>query len=267
MQPSTKHVAVIIGASRGIGRQLSIDFAKEGYSVVVAAKSEQSTDRLPGSIHSVSDEINAAGGHAVPVRCDVRSPADIDGLVAQTISTFGRIDVLVYNAGSIMWKKVVETPLKRFDLMHEVNARGAYIAVQAVLPHMLKANVGRIILVAPPIYSRFFKGKTPYAMSKVAMSVLTMGLANELHGSGVSVNAIWPATGIMSQVAVSRGMNDLSLWRTPAIFSDACVSLAKEPATFSGHLLIDEDYLRTTGVTDFRSCLLFLSLFCFGRLS
>ena len=146
--------AIIFGASRGIGRQVALTLSDNGYLVGVAAKTTRSTDKLPGSIHSVVKEIEDRGGTAHPIKCNVRSAGEISSAVTGCLSRFGRLDLAVYNPGVIMWDKVTYTSLKRFDLMYEVNVRGAYIMIQEVLPHFLKQKFGKIVLVSPPIYSR-----------------------------------------------------------------------------------------------------------------
>ena len=192
--------ALVIGASRGIGRQICLTLGSHGYNVTVAAKSVEETDKRPGTIYTVSEEVEQYGVTALPFKCDARSVNDINNSVKASIASFGRLDFAIYNAGAILWRSVAKTPLKNFDLMHEVNTRGAYAMVQAVLPHFLEQKSGRILLIAPPIYSRFFNGKTPYSMTKVAASVLVYGLANELKGTGVSISALWPAVATESHV-------------------------------------------------------------------
>ncbi|XP_002733003.1 hydroxysteroid dehydrogenase-like protein 2 [Saccoglossus kowalevskii] len=243
--------ALVVGASRGIGRQIAITLAKNGYQVGVAAKTTEESAKLPGTIHSVVNEIQATGGHAIPIVCNVRHEQDIKEAVDTCIKQFGKLDYVIYNAGAITWKKVMDTPLKKFDLMHQVNPRGAYCLVQELLPLFLKQGSGKILLVAPPIYSRFFKGKTPYSMGKVGMTVLVHGLANELKGTGVSITALWPATVIESQVTVMQGVPS-SVMRKADIFADACLHIGNEKTDrLNGQALIDEDYLRSIGVTDF----------------
>ncbi|GFO16327.1 hydroxysteroid dehydrogenase-like protein 2 [Plakobranchus ocellatus] len=241
--------ALILGATRGIGKQIALTFAENGYKVCVAAKTTESTPRLPGTIHDVVTEIEEKGGEAFPARCDVRSEEDIRSTLSQCMQKFGGVDVAVYNAGAISWQKVAETPLRRWDLMNQVNARGAFCLVNLILPHMLEKKHGRLILVAPPVYNRFFKGKTPYAMSKVAMTVLVHGLANEL--AGVTISALWPATVIESHVTTLMKLPPCYM-RKATIFADACLEIAQEESEIlNGKALIDEDYLKTKGMTDF----------------
>ncbi|XP_060076409.1 hydroxysteroid dehydrogenase-like protein 2 [Ylistrum balloti] len=246
-----RKAALVVGASRGIGRQIALTLSRNHYDVGVASKTEKSTEVLPGSIYTVTAEIEAEAGRATPIVCNARKEEDIRNAVTKCVKEFGRLDVAVYNAGSITWEKVINTNTKRFDLMNDINARGAYIMVQEVLPHFLEQKSGKIILVSPPIYNRFFKGKTTYAMSKVSMTVLVHGLANELQGTGVSVSALWPATVIRSHVTDKMKV-PLKLMRTPHIFADAVVKIAEDPTErLNGQALIDEDYLRTVGVYEF----------------
>ncbi|OAA73917.1 short chain dehydrogenase [Cordyceps fumosorosea ARSEF 2679] len=256
MPPSTKPVALVIGASRGIGRQVAVDFAANGYAVVVAAKTVsdpgQPITAIPdpkssaSTITTVSHEIRLAGGDAHPVQVD----------------KYGRLDVLIYNSGAIYWASVEDTPLKRFKLMQAVNPEGLYAAVQASLPHLRAAPSGRVLVVSPPIYSRFFRGKTAYAMGKVGMSVLTKGLAMDLRRQGLdrrmAITSLWPAVAIES--AATERMTRLNPGeardlRRPTIFSDAMLAIVKAPAAeVNGELLLDEDFLRERcGVTDFGS--------------
>ncbi|KAJ4144698.1 hypothetical protein LMH87_003571 [Akanthomyces muscarius] len=285
MPPSSKPVALVVGASRGIGRQVAVDFAAHGYAVVVAAKTVSDPSKpitaIPdpksneSTITTVSYEIRQAGGDAHPVQVDVRSEDSVNSLIQQTIDKYGRLDVLIYNSGAIYWASVKDTPLKRFKLMQSVNPEGLYATVQAALPH-LKASAGnhssssssgggggRIIVVSPPIYSRFFRGKTAYAMGKVGMSVLTKGLAMDFVREGLAaergmaITSLWPAVAIES--AATERMTKLNPdeaadLRKPTIFSDAMLAIVGAPADdVNGELLLDEDFLHDyCGVRDFR---------------
>lgn len=208
-----KPVALIIGASRGMGRQIAIDLAQNGYMVVLASKTTSSGPNTPGTkfvppdpnspestIHTVCAEIAALSPiyTATPISVDVRSPASIQSLVDQTIKTHSRIDLLVYNAGAIHWGTIATTPLKRYNLLQQVNPDGLYTTIQACLPHfedqLWKAKV---IVVCPPIYQRFFRGKVAYAMGKVGMSILVKGLGMEWEQEGkkdMTICGIWPAS-------------------------------------------------------------------------
>ena len=185
--------ALIIGASRGIGKAMCTTFAKAGYNIGVSSRTTKHTAKLPGSIFSTAKEIEQLGSHALPIECNVRNVEDINNAVERCISHFGSLDVTVYNAGAILWNKVIDTPLKRFDLMMDVNVRGAYAMTQAVLPYFLENKCGNMIMVSPPIYSRFFKGKTPYAISKIGMSILVQGLSTELTGTGKCIARFSPS--------------------------------------------------------------------------
>lgn len=243
--------ALVIGASRGIGRQIALTLGENGYKVCVAAKTVQGSDKLPGSIEMVANEIRAKGGDAFAKKCDVRFEKELKDTVQECLHHFDRLDYAIYNAGAIAWKPVLETPLKQFDLMNEVNVRGAYIMIQEVLPHFLKQNSGKILLVCPPIYNRFFKGKTPYAVTKCGMTILVHGLANELKETGVSVTGLWPATVIESHVTTVQNL-PTQYMRTAHIFADAVLKIGQEPTQrLNGQALIDEDYLRSIGMNDF----------------
>ncbi|KAK7418824.1 hypothetical protein QQX98_003686 [Neonectria punicea] len=268
MPSSTKPVALVVGASRGIGRQVAIDLANNGYTVVVAAKSvsdpSKPVDPFPpnpnspaSTITTVAREIVSAGSDAIAVQVDVRLPESVQALIAKTISTYGRIDVLVYNSGAIYWASVASTPLKRFQLMQRVNPEGLYATIEATLPHLRPR--GRIIVVSPPIYSRFFRGKTAYAMGKIGMSVLTKGLAMDFEreeGDEMAITSIWPAVAIESAATerfTAANPDELNDLRKGTIFSDAILAILKAPpSVVNGELLLDEDFLRDhAGVTDF----------------
>ncbi|KAJ7219406.1 hypothetical protein GGX14DRAFT_436047 [Mycena pura] len=264
-----KKVALVIGGSRGIGRQVCIDLAKNGYAVVVSGKSlsDAATVRPfppdPNSSQStastVAREITEAGGSAHPLAVDTRDPASIDALFAAAWAHYGRLDALIYNAGAIWWASVANTPMRRFRLMQQVNVEGLYAAVQAALPYFAKGGWrARVIVVSPPIYSRFFRGKTAYAMGKVGMSVLTKGLAMDWVREGrpdMAITSIWPASAIESAAtnAASNDPEERKDLRHPAIFSDAMLAmLAAPPVTVNGLIDTDEDFLRRhAGVTNF----------------
>ncbi|KAL2697774.1 hypothetical protein AAEP93_011678 [Penicillium crustosum] len=263
-------VALIIGASRGIGRQTAIDLAKNGYTVMLSAKTTSDASKVtpfppdPNSsqstINTVEREIREAGGHAATVAVDVRDAAQIQHAVEETVRIFGKLDVLVYNSGAIWWSSVENTPLKRFKLMQQVNPEGLYATIQTALPFFEKAGwKGRIVVVSPPIYSRFFRGKTAYAMGKVGMSVLVKGLAMDFVRQGrneMAVTSIWPASSIESAATEHNKGSDASYkkdLRKPTIFSDAILAMLRAPhQVVNGLLDTDEDFLREKcGVSDF----------------
>lgn len=245
-------VAIVTGSSRGIGRAVALKLAREGANVVVAAKSETSTPQAPGSIHTVAEEINALGVQALPVRVDVRNEADIETMVNKTVATFGRIDVLVNNAGALWWKDVRETPIKRFDLVMGVNVRAAFACTQACLPHLEKHGHGHVLMYSPPVDLTALGGKVAYLVSKFGMTMVAQGLAEEMRGKGVAVNALWPVTAIESQATIHFQIGDRATWRKPDIIADATVEIVTtSPSELTGRALLDEDFLRERGWTDF----------------
>ena len=245
-------VAVVTGASRGIGRALALGLAKAGCAVVVAAKSTESTDRLPGSIYTVAAEVEALGAAALPVQVNLRDADQIEALAARTVERFGRIDVLVNNAGALWWKPLLETPAKRFDLVMGVNARAAFLTCLAVLPHMVQGKWGHIINMSPPLDLAMVPGRIAYAISKLGMTLLTHGLAEEARPHNVAVNSLWPVTIIESQASINFGLGTPAQWRKPDILVDCVLRMVqKEPAELTGRALLDEEFLRSEGVTDF----------------
>jgi citronellol/citronellal dehydrogenase len=245
-------VAVVTGASRGIGRAIALGLARQGCGVVLAAKSVHPTEKLPGSIHTVAAEVEAAGGRALPVQTDVRNLDQLNAMVARAVEHFGRVDVLVNNAGALWWRPLVETTPKRFDLVMEVNARAAFFACQAVIPHMARLGRGHIINLSPPIDTSVVAGRIAYFISKFGMTLLTHGLAEELRPLNIAVNSLWPVTIIESQASINWGLGTREQWRRPDILVDCVLRLVhKEPAALTGQALLDEDFLRAEGVTDF----------------
>lgn len=252
MPAVTARVAIITGASRGIGRALAHGLARDGWHIVIAAKSTESTEKLPGSIHSVAQEVQAIGAQALPVQVDVRDEAQIDAMVARTLDHFGRIDLLVNNAGALFWQPLLDTPAKKFDLVMAVNARAAVLCARAVLPSMIKQRWGHIVNMSPPLDLAMVPGRIAYSISKLGMTLLTYGLAAEVRPHNVAVNSLWPVTIIESQASINWGMGSRDQWRKPDILVD-CVRrlVCKEPGEITGQALLDEDFLRAEGVTDF----------------
>jgi len=263
-------VALIVGGSRGIGRQVAIDLAKNGYTVVVAAKSTSDAyaaspfppdpNSQQSTVSTVAREIKEAGGQATALPVDTRDFESVKRMVEETIRIHGRVDVLVYNSGAIWWASVENTPFKRFQLMQRVNPEGLYATIQALLPHFKNNGwKARIIVVSPPIYSRFFRGKTAYAMGKVGMSVLTKGMAVDFEREGkhdMAITSIWPAVSIESAATGNMVKTDPSAvrdLRKATIYSDAILAMLDAPTSVvNGLLALDEDFLRDhAGVTDF----------------
>jgi citronellol/citronellal dehydrogenase len=246
-------VAVVTGASRGIGKALAIRLAQEGADVVVASKSEESTEKLPGSIHETADAIRALGRRALAIPTDVRDEDAIRNMVERTVAELGRIDILVNNAGAIWPRPILETPPKRFDLMMSVNVRASYIACYYALPHMVKQQWGHVLNMCPRLSLEPQPGKVAYMISKLGMARVAIGLAAEHQKDNVAGNALWPRTIIESQASINLKMADRSQWRTPEILCDASLAIfAQEPRTSTGHQWIDEDALKElAGITNF----------------
>ena len=247
-----ERVAIITGASRGVGKALALRFAQEGASIVVAAKSTTEDPRIPGTIQATCREVEARGAAALPVQCDVRHFADLERLVEETMARFGRIDVLVNNAGAIWVEPIDSTPEKRFDLVMSVNFRGPFFLTQLVLPHMRRQQWGHIINMSPPVIAEEAAFKIAYMASKFGMTLLAHGLARELAGTGVACNALWPRTLVESLAVRKWKMGRPEDWRKPEILADAAVEiLRQDPRTYTGQALIDEEVLRQAGVDDF----------------
>jgi citronellol/citronellal dehydrogenase len=245
-------VAIVTGASRGIGKEIALALARAGADLVIAAKSEQGRDLLPGSIHETAEAIRALGRRALPVKTDVRSAEEVEAMVARAAAEFGRIDILVNNAGALHWKTIPDTPPRRFDLVNEVNVRGAYCSVHYALPHLLKAGNGCVIQMSPPLDLRLLGGKVAYGISKLGMSLLAVGLAQEWGHTGLRSCALWPVTAIESFATINHGLGGPAQWRKAAILADAVLAIQTLPiASVQGKCLLDEEVLSAAGVTDF----------------
>ena len=245
-------VAVVTGSSRGVGRACALALAREGARVVVTAKSTRERERLPGTIHTVAREIEGAGGEAMPVVCDVRDREQIRAMVAQTVDRFGRLDILVANAGALWWQPLMETPPKRFDLVMKVNLEATFFACQEAIPHMRKNRWGHIITMSPPVDLARLPGHIAYFVSKFGMTMVALGLAAELRRDGIAANALWPVTLIDSQATRNWGLGEPSQWRKADILADAVVAVVRhDPSALTGQALLDEPFLRSQGITDF----------------
>jgi citronellol/citronellal dehydrogenase len=254
--PSLSGKTVLItGASRGIGRAIGVACARQGANVVIAAKTVRPHPRLPGTIHDAAEEMERAGGKALAVECDLREEAQIAAAVAQGVERFGGIDVLVNNASAIFLAGTLETPLKRWDLMHGVNARGTFAASQACLPHLLRAENPHILTLSPPLSlaPRWFGNHVAYTIAKYGMSLCVLGMAEEFRERGVAVNALWPRTVVATAALNLLGGDETARHgRKPEVVADAAVAILRRDArSCTGHFFIDEDVLRAEGVTDF----------------
>lgn len=245
-------VAIITGSSRGIGRDIALRLADEGCNIVVVGKTVEPHPKLPGTIHTVAAEIEAKGVQALPVQCDVREIDAINHMVQQTREKFGRIDILINNAGALWWQPLMKTPVKRFDLMMDINARAPFFCAQAVLPTMMEQKYGHIINMSPPIELEHVPYHIGYTMSKFGMTLISHGLAEEVKADNIGVYSLWPETMIESLATINWGLGEPAMWRKASIMSDAVVEVvAAEPLQRSGRALIDEVVLREAGVTDF----------------
>ena len=254
--PSLQGKTVFItGASRGIGKAIGIAAAREGANVVIAAKSNVPNPKLPGTIHTAAQEIERAGGKALAVKCDVRDEAEIAAAVQAAVDGFGGIDVLVNNASAIHLAGTLETPMKRYDLMHQVNARGTFACSQACIPHLAKSENPHILNLSPPLSlnPRWFENHVAYTMAKYGMSMCVLGMSRELAERRIAVNALWPRTVIATAALNLLGGGETAKHgRTPEIVADAAIAILKRDSrTCTGNFFIDEDVLRAEGVTDF----------------
>lgn len=245
----------ITGASRGIGKAIALRAAKDGANVVIAAKTSAAHPRLQGTIYSAAEEVEAAGGKALPLMVDVRDEENIARAVAETVQRFGGIDILVNNASAIFLAGTLETPMKRFDLMFGVNVRGTYACSQACLPHLLKASNPHILNLSPPLSMKpqWFQNHVAYTMSKYGMSMCVLGMSAELAERGVAVNALWPRTTIATAAIENViGAELMERSRTPEIIADAAhVILTRPSRSCTGDFFIDDEVLKEAGVTDF----------------
>jgi citronellol/citronellal dehydrogenase len=244
----------ITGASRGIGLAIALRAARDGANVVIAAKSEVANPKLPGTIHSAAAAVEAAGGRALAIKCDIREENEVRAAVEQTVARFGGLDILVNNASAIWLRGALDTPLKRFDLMSQVNARGSFVCAQLCLPHLLKAANPHILTLAPPpsLAPKWWAPHTAYTLAKMGMSFVTLGLAAEFGAQGVAINALWPRTIIATDALNMIPGVDISRCRKPEIVADAAREILIRTARgFAGNFLIDEDVLRAAGVNDF----------------
>jgi citronellol/citronellal dehydrogenase len=244
----------ITGASRGIGLAIALRAAREGANIAVAAKTDTPHPKLPGTIHSAAAEIEQAGGKALPLTVDVRDEEVVKQALNKTAATFGGIDIVVNNASAIQLTPVAQTDMRRFDLMHQINARGTFVVSKHALPHLEKAANPHILMLSPPLdmKEKWFAGRTGYSMAKFGMSLVVLGLAGELRGK-VAVNALWPRTTIATAAIKNLLGGDalMSMSRTPDIIAEAAAHIFAKPKSFTGNFLIDDTFLAGEGVTDF----------------
>jgi citronellol/citronellal dehydrogenase len=246
----------ITGASRGIGKAIALRAARDGANVVIAAKTAEPHPKLQGTIYTAKEEIEKAGGKALACIVDVRMEEQIRAAVDEAVRTFGGIDILVNNASAISLTGTVETPMKRFDLMHGINTRGTFACSQACIPHIAKSENGHILNISPPLNmeARWFAPHVAYTMAKYGMSLCVLGMHEELRHLKIAVNALWPKT-VIATAAVENLLGGESVVkgsRKPDIMADAAHAILTRKSTdFTGNFTIDEDVLRSAGVKDF----------------
>ena len=246
----------ITGGSRGIGKAIALRAAADGANIVIAAKTTEAHPRLPGTIYTAAEEVEQAGGKALPVKVDIRDDANVQAAVDKAVETFGGIDILVNNASAIFLATTDATPMKRYDLMHQINARGTYLCTKLCLPHLQKGNNPHVLNLSPPLNmeTRWFAPNVAYTMAKFGMSMCVLGHAGEFKPYGIGVNALWPRT-VIATAAVRNllgGEDMCNRSRTPEIMADAAHAiLTRDATTCTGNFFVDDDVLREEGVTDF----------------
>jgi citronellol/citronellal dehydrogenase len=246
----------ITGASRGIGLAIALRAARDGANIVLAAKTDKPHPKLPGTIFTAAEEIAQAGGNPLPLVVDVRDEAHVKSAIEQAVATFGGLDILVNNASAIQRTPVVETDMRRFDLMHQVNTRGTFMVSKYAIPHLARADNPHILMNSPPldVREKWFSGSTGYSIAKYGMSLVVLGLAGELRDKGIAVNALWPRTTIATSAInnLLGGERVMRMSRTPEILADAAYLVFQKPSrSFTGNFLIDDSFLAAEGVTDF----------------
>ncbi|RMF68287.1 MAG: SDR family NAD(P)-dependent oxidoreductase [Calditrichaeota bacterium] len=253
-------VAIITGASRGIGKAIALKLAEEGMNIAVGAKTVERSEKTPGTIYETVAAVEAKGAAALAVPTDVRFAEQVQNLVQKTVERFGRLDVVINNAGAILWRPVEEMPVKRFDLMMQINYRAPFLLCHEAIPFLKKQKAGHIINMSPPpkigaLAAEAWAGRTCYLMSKFGMSHLTLGLAEELREANIAVNSLWPASIIDTQAtrvfAPMFGIDESTVWYSPQLLADACAEILRTaPQDLTGQTLIAEDFLRSRGISD-----------------
>ena len=246
----------VTGASRGIGLAIALRAARDGANVAIAAKTAEPHPKLPGTIYTAAAEIEAAGGRALPLMVDVREEGSVYEAVEKTVAAFGGIDICVNNASAISLTGTLQTDMKRYDLMNQINARGTYLTSKACIPHLKQAANPHVLMLSPPLDMKpqWFGGHVAYSMAKFGMSMCVLGMAEEFKGDGIAFNALWPRTGIATAAIkfALAGDEGLRHCRTVEIMADAAHAIfIKKASEFSGNFLIDDSFLYGEGVRDF----------------
>ncbi|XP_067886763.1 hydroxysteroid dehydrogenase-like protein 2 [Heterodontus francisci] len=243
----------ITGASRGIGKAIALKAAKDGANIVIAAKTAQAHPKLPGTIYTAAEEIEAVGGKALPCIVDVRNEQQISEAVENAVKTFGGIDILINNASAINLTGTLDTSVKKVDLMMDINTRGTYLTSKLCIPYLKKSKNGHILNLSPPLNMNpiWFKNHCAYTMAKYGMSMCVLGMAEEFKGE-IAVNALWPKTAIHTAAMDMLGGSDVSSQcRKPDIMADAAYAIFCKPKSFTGNFIIDEEFLKEQGIKDF----------------
>jgi citronellol/citronellal dehydrogenase len=247
----------ITGASRGIGHAIAMRAAADGANVVIVAKTTAPHPKLPGTIHSAAADVEAAGGTALAVATDIRDEAQVEAAIAAAVGRFGGIDILVNNASAISLTSTMDTPMKRFDLMHQINTRGTFLCTQKAAPHLAKSSNPHVLNISPPLYStlspRWFGPHVAYTMAKYGMSLCALGMAEEFRPLGIAVNALWPRTAIDTEaIRLIAGQQARMKTRSPQIMADAAHWILTQPSRkVTGRFFLDDEVLRSAGVSDF----------------
>ena len=253
-------VAIITGATRGIGRALAIGLSKKGYNIVIAGKTTDHNPKIPGTIYSVAKEIEVIGTKALPIKTDMRNYNDIENLIYKTEETFGRLDLVINNAGALSWKSTIDSGVKEYDLINAVNSRGSFFLSKLSVPLLKKSGGGHIIYQSPPLpynivdLKNTVKNKSAYMISKWGMTIGAIGLSEELKENNIGVNTIWPMTPIESYAVKNNNLGNKKMWRKSDIIVDSVLHIINEkPSLFTGNQLIDETYLRSKGIDCFEN--------------
>jgi citronellol/citronellal dehydrogenase len=253
--PLSGRVVVMSGGSRGIGLAIAVALARAGAKIALLAKTDQPHPKLPGTIHTAAEEIEAAGGEALPVVGDVRDDAQVEAFVAAAAERWGGVDVVVNNASAINLAPIADLPSKRYDLMLDINLRGTYLLTRAALPHLRASDHAHVLTLSPPLSTdrRWLRGHAAYTVSKMGMSMLTLGVAEDEREHGVGANCLWPRT-LIATAAVQNllgGDEAMAMSRTPEIVADAArVILERDPREATGNAYIDDEVLAEAGVSD-----------------
>ena len=247
----------ITGASRGIGLAIAKRAARDGAQIAIAAKSVAENPKIPGTIYTAAAEIEAAGGKALALACDIRFDDQVEAAMQKTVETFGGVDILINNASAIDLRGIDKLDMKRFDLMHQINARGTYLCCKAALPHLRKSDNPHILTLSPPLdlNPKWFAPNLAYTMAKYGMSLVTLGLARDLARDGIAVNSLWPETAIATAAVgnLLGGEEIIKRSRKPDIVADAAHAILTRPAReTTGQFFIDALALKDEGVTDLR---------------